>query len=113
MLSSFLKLGHSDTQGAQEIFHALVLYKCLVKVQKKSLVKLSLVYRGEKRRTASSEPWKWLKVFCAAGINTKCLGFNSYVKNLKDGMDNKVVTLSVRSQLFRFIKTAEEDFRRD
>lgn len=112
MLSSFRKLGHSDTQGAQEL-HALVLYKCLVEVQKKSLVKLSLVWRGEKRRMAPSGPCKWLMVLCAAGVNTKCLGFNSYAKNLKDGMDNEVVTLSVRSQLFRFIKTAEEDFRRD
>lgn len=62
---------------------------------------------------ATSGPSKWLTMLCAAGINTKCLGFNSYIKNLKDGMDNEVVTLSVRSQLFRFIKTAEEDFRRD
>lgn len=62
---------------------------------------------------APSGPCKWLMVLCAAGVNTKCLGFNSYAKNLKDGMDNEVVTLSVRSQLFRFIKTAEEDFRRD
>lgn len=61
---------------------------------------------------ASSGPWKGLTVFCAAGINTKYLGFNSYIRNLKDGMDNEVAPLSVRSQLFRFIKTAEEDFRR-
>lgn len=46
-------------------------------------------------------------MFCAAGINTKRLGFNSYNRNVKDGMDNEVVTLSVRAQLFRFIKTAE------
>lgn len=105
-------MGHSDTQGAQEL-HALVLYKCLVKVQKRSLVKLSLVYRGEKRRMASSGPCKWLMVLCAAQINTKCLVFNSYMKNLKDRMDNEVITLSVSSQLFRFIKTAEEGFRRD
>lgn len=50
-------------------------------------------------------------MFCIAGINTKCLGFNSPIRNLKDGMDNEVVTLSVRSQLFRSIKTAEEDFK--
>ena len=61
---------------------------------------------------AGSGPWKGLTVFCAAGINTKCLGFNSYIRNLKDGVGNEVVTLAVRSQLLRFITTAEEDFRR-
>lgn len=84
-----------------------------MKVQEKSLVELSLEYRGKKKKkNGSSGPWKGLTGFCAAEINNKCLGFNSCIRNLKDGMDNGVVTLSVRSQLFSFIKTTEEDFRR-
>lgn len=65
------------------------------------------------RRKMKDGHCKWLTMLCGAGIDTKCLEFNSYIKNPKDRMDNEVVTLSVRSQLFRFIKTAEEDFRRD
>lgn len=47
----------------------------------------------------------------AARINTKWLVFSSDIGNVKVGLGKEVVTLSVRSQLARFINSAKKDFR--